>query len=255
MRGYIPPQNDDEKLFCKKIESLFEKSQYSDRMLFTAFLDEREQQLAKAVANRYSDISYQLWGGYNNAARLMFCINSDNAEPTDYPIDAVTAVCKGADKLSHRDFLGSLMGLNIKRECIGDIITQNQNSAVIFLNNKISPLVISELTSVGRFSANVEYYRGEFDFCDEQQPQQQSATVASLRLDNILSAMLNISRNDAARLIKSDSVTVNHIHTDSLHFEMCDDDTVTVKGYGKFKIVQIGGQSRKNRTFINYIKY
>lgn len=255
MRGYIPPQNDDERLFCKNIEGLFEKYQYSGRAAFTAFLDERRQQLAMAVANRYSDISYQLWGGYNNAARLMFCINADNPDGTDFPIDTLKIVCKGADNLTHRDFLGSLMGLNIKREYIGDIIVENGNTAFVFIERKISPVIASELLSVGKFSASAQYYYDEVKVSDAENFTPKTATVASLRLDNVLSAMLNVSRSEAARLIKTGIVTVNHIHTDTLHFEICGDDTVTVKGFGKFKIVQIGGQSRKNRTFISYIKY
>lgn len=147
-----------------------------------------------------------------------------------------------ADKPSHRDFLGAVMSLEIKREMIGDILVGGKRT-VIFVLNTVAPLV-EEISRVGRCGVRVTR-----DFCIEDIPQRQfdeiSATVSSLRLDAVLSAALRLSREKTQELIKSKGVTLNHVITYEPSEKMSESDVFSVKGAGKFELSRIGGLSKK----------
>ena len=111
-----------------------------------------------------------------------------------------------------------------------------------------------ELSSVGRCSVCVRAGRAEELPGREERPAQ-TATVASLRLDAVLAAMLHISRGDAVQLVKSGMVEVNHVSTVSAHYEVFENDEFSIRGRGKYKLCGVGAKSRKGRTFVSYIEY
>ena len=91
--------------------------------------------------------------------------------------------------------------------------------------------------------------------CPAGKSARQTATVASLRLDAVLAAMLHISRGDAVQLVKSGMVEVNHVSTVSAHYEVFENDVFSIRGRGKYKLCGVGAKSRKGRTFVSYIEY
>ena len=175
------------------------------------------------------------------------------------PREPLPAVCLFAQTLradralTHRDYLGALMSLGIRRECIGDILL-SEDGAYLFVLDTVAPLVCDELSSVGRCSVCVRAGRAEELPGREERPAQ-TATVASLRLDAVLAAMLHISRGDAVQLVKSGMVEVNHVSTVSAHYEVFENDVFSIRGRGKYKLCGVGAKSRKGRTFVSYIEY
>ena len=96
----------------------------------------------------------QLYGGFQEAERKVAGFFPDYVEideqlPSLFPLEPLTARFREQDKLSHRDFLGSLMGLRISREMIGDILVGN-GFAVFFVLNQAVPPILNEMKKVGR---------------------------------------------------------------------------------------------------------
>lgn len=256
MRGYIPPQTPEETLFCKKAEELCQRSRKTGVKMFSAFLDLRGQELFKAQLNKFKDLKADFYGGFSgDSERCIACVSDslDTAEEWEYPITILYSKLSGEEVLSHRDFLGAIMSLKISREYVGDIIVSDKDCYIICHNN-MAQILIDELVSVRHTSVSFSRYDGQFSYTRVPSVTK-STTVASLRLDAVVGAVLNISRSDATSLVKSGGVSANHLVVKKGDFEIMDGDVLSIKGHGKFKLIIDGGKSRKDRFFITYMKY
>ncbi len=247
--GIIQPANLDEKEFYRHILDLAEIGKKSRLPRFSFFLTEREQQLAKAAAQSVG-VEYGFWGGYENAERKIF--SSPPADEEEYPSEPITFTYRRNDKLSHRDFLGALMSLGVKRNQIGDIAVA-EGGAVIFASKNISPLIIDEIDKVGRVGVkissgiNIEIPKQEFEKI--------SLVAASLRIDAIISAACKISREKASLVVKSGSVVLNGAEIYSPGKDVRQSDIFTVKGQGKFILSELGNETKKGKIHIVLKKY
>lgn len=253
MRGFIPPVNDDERLFVKRTADLAAAAARRGFPCFSAFCSDREQVLARAALAKAQCEHFRFFGGYEGAERQMLCVWAD-AEPELFPIRTLwIEVPFGADALTHRDYLGSLMGLGLKRECMGDILVR-ENGAYLLITQQMAPFVLQQLCSVGRAGASVREAELPAQL-QQREVQTATVTVPSLRLDALLAAMMKTSRSDAAELIRSGAVLVNHVPTDSAHYEVCEGDLFTVRGKGRYRLCEVRGKSKKDRTFVSYEQY
>lgn len=256
MRGFIPPQTQEETVFCKKAYLLCEKTDKLHIKSFSTFLNLREKELFISQFNKFSGMKLDFYAGFEgDGERLIACVchEYDEIYPYDYPISVLYSEINGDDKLNHRDFLGAIMNLMIKREYIGDIIVENDKCFII-CHNQMAPIIISELKKVRHSFVDFEYYYQPVVY-HRQVLQQKNVTVASLRLDAVVSAVLNCSRNEASTLIKQGLVSVNHLLSKRSDFEIMDDDVLSIRGRGKYKLSFDGSKSRKDRFFITYYKY
>ena len=87
------------------------------------------------------------------------------------------------------------------------------------------------------------------------QRQMRTASVASLRLDAVLAAMMQVSRAQAVQCIRSGAVAINHMPVQSAHADVFENDVFSVRGYGKYKLCTVDGKSRKGRTIVSYFQY
>ncbi len=221
----------------------------------TGFLSDRQQELARAALSKagFCLENAQWNGGYDDAERRILTLHGEYGQE-EWPAQCVRLELVRPEKtLTHRDYLGALMSLGIKRECIGDIIPDDAG-AYFFVLDSVASLVYDELASVGRSSVRITQGQG-LNVPLQQKKQARTATVSSLRLDAVLAAMLHISRSGAAQLIKSGMVEVNHVATASVHYEVYENDVFSIRGRGKFKLSEAGAQSRKGRIFVSYIEY
>ena len=191
-------------------------------------------------------------GGYSQAERRVIAFGIDDETDAELPFKAVVFNYPEDRHLSHRDFLGSLMALGIKRELVGDILVGNGRTAVFIMNTAI-PLV-KEMTKVGSCGVKITE-----DFSDADIPAQEydelRSTVASLRLDAVISAWLRLSREKSAELIKSKGVLHNRVMTFSPSDRVEEGDRFSIRGFGKMELSEIGGQSKKDRIFITVRKF
>lgn len=222
---------------------------------FTFFLDERQCELVETVFKNSGFEDFILYGGYDDAKRkvLALCPPYSYAVFPEFPFKAVTISYNKSFSISHRDILGSLMALNIDRKTVGDIIVGNGKSCV-FLSETVLDDVRLNIKKIGR--VGVEITEGfDEEIHTEEKFKEISGTVASLRLDCIVSLALNISREKTLNIIKQKGVCVNFNDEFSPSFQLKENDKFSIKGYGKFIFSSINGVSKKDRMHITIKKY
>ena len=246
--------DEDRTLLCRVIDNAHSaREKYVSR--FTFFLDQRQQTLCvQALASEKLD-NYILWGGYEGAERKMLgCFqNVEAAEKDAFPVKSVHFTYRKADKLSHRDFLGALMSLQIERACVGDIMI-GEGSANVFVTDKVSDRVIYEIDKIARVGVKAEYGFDELIITTVSMTEIEG-TVASLRADCLLSFVLHISREKAALLIKRLGISINHLICYKADFVLKEEDVFSVKGHGKFILRSINGVSKKEKIRITLCKF
>lgn len=255
-RGYVPPANEEEKLLQRRVADLCRAAQYGQALRLSGFLSDREQELARAALSAFEGYA-RFWGGFEGAGRQILALCMDHEpEVEEFGILCLRVEPQFPDRpLTHRDYLGSLMGLGIKREGVGDISVLPEGGALVYARQPAARLIEQELSSVGRSTVRVAQVQEAAPSPGQEQPEERAATVPSLRLDAVLAVMLHVGRSAAVQLIKSGAISVNHIATSSAHYEVFENDTFRVRGYGKYKLCKAGAQSKKGRIIISYCQY
>ena len=219
---------------------------------FLGFLSKEESVFCeRMLQNRKIDFS--LFGGYGEAERLMLgCFPEWDVEK-NFPITPISFTFRHSDSLTHRDFLGSLMGLGITRESVGDILVE-EGRAVVFVTDDISSFVLSQIEKVGRVGVTVTS-GFVFPLPEKGVLSEFETTIASERLDCVVSALCNISRGAALQKIEDGVVSVNSVVCMKPTKSIISGDAVTVRGKGKFIISSLENKTRKNRIVLKYWKY
>lgn len=224
----------------------------TERPSFLGFLSVEEAAFVKNFLDN-RNAKYQLYGGEHNAQRVMLCCLPEWSDNVYFPITAVTFSYRTADELRHRDFLGSLMGLGLKRETIGDILIE-KGRAVVFLKDDIADFVIQNLTKVGRTGVTAKLgYTQPLPETDNLKDN--TVTVASCRLDCVVSACASCSRNTANELIENGFVSVNSVICQKPTKLIVNGDVLSVRKKGKFQIISTDNRTKKDRIILNYKSY
>lgn len=246
-----------DKLFSARLEDMVSRCERDGTAVFSAFLDERQCAEAELwLRANAGALRYALYGGYPDARRRMLAVYPDyfGEDISDmFPMKCLTFTFRREDRLTHRDFLGSFMGQQLKREAVGDIVVK-EGIAQTFVTDVAAKLIASSVTKIGRVGVKICGDR-PFELENAQQFQDISGTVASLRLDCVVSLAAKVSREKAAALIRADRVDVNHITADSLSRELREGDILSVRGCGRFVLSGINGETKKRRIHIILRKY
>jgi RNA-binding protein YlmH len=247
--------NSDDSILEAKLQDAVELCYSNNCAYFVGFLDEREAALTKEIMKRCGFENYMLWGGYEASERVVFGVFPDYMTPdtTAFPITPLTALFRKSDILSHRDFLGALMGAGIERDTLGDILVE-EGRCVLFIRPEIAQYILLQITKIGR--VGVKLTQG----MQEPLPQGQifaplSAVVASSRLDCMVAALTCISREKASALITAGSVMLNHKEETSVSANVHDGDKLSIRGKGRFILDRIGPDTKKGRLSIAGRKY
>lgn len=243
----------DTALFKSRILDIRSKSEISGKPQFMGFLSEEERAFAENILSTTDNFIF--FGGADNAARTMLGLFPKEIKQSEraFPITAITLKFRLQDKLSHRDFLGAVLALGIKREAIGDILI-GEGKAVLFATDSVAKLILSELKTVGRVGVKAEKgFSGELPSASERI--ETTATVSSLRVDCILAAICSCSRNTANEWLNEKRVSVNSVICEKATKILAEGDKITVRGKGKFTLKQVNGETRKGRLKITIQKY
>lgn len=242
----------DAKLFPARISDACRLCENSGKPQFLGFLTETEMMVAGEILNRQS-ARVRFFGGYDSAQRVMLAFLPEWCEEALFPIEALTFLYRKCDRLSHRDFLGSVMALGITRESVGDILVED-GRAVMFVDSKISEYISSQIEKVGSVGVNIS--KGfTLPLPELSKLVQFSDTIASARLDCVISSICEVSRAKAAEIIKDAKVSVDSVCSIKPTKEIVTGQKVTVKGKGKFIIDSINDFSKKGRIILKYSKY
>ena len=242
----------EEKILIRKINDLVNKSRKEFTVTYSHFLDPAQQALLSRIEEFYGLISFE--GGYEDAERRLCRIRTDEYQPDDgAPIALLSvAVTDTSAEISHRDVLGSLMGLGIRRDMIGDIFAAG-NTALFFCHQSVSEYVIINLTKIGRYKANVQ--SGSADMLPQPEMKKSTVNVSSMRLDSLCGEGFGMSRTKAQELIRRGLVSVNWQPCDNVSRELCKGDRLSARGYGKLKIGSVTGTSKKGRLFVEIYRF
>jgi len=206
--------------------------------------------VGETFANR-RDVSVTFDGGFEGAERVRAVfMNPDWGEFERTKFFTVLEVLyRRQDTLGHRDILGALMALGIKREAIGDIVVGEHFTGVICLP-EMSEFIIENFTKAGRVGLSLSKVSLEEIPAREEDLTIKSDTVASLRLDAVLSSAFGLSRTKAAKLIVAGQVSLNHQICEKTDKEIAENALLSVRGMGRAKLMEVGNLSRKGRSFI-----
>lgn len=252
--SFIAP-TEEEKIFIAQITDMIKIAQNRNVTKFSSFLNEREAILATNCLNREMCRNFVFYGGYDGATRNILGIFPDyiSEHQSLFPIQPITFTYKSEYNLSHRDFLGALMSLQVKRDVIGDILV-GEGRTVAFVKDSIAPLVLGEISKIGRIGVKVEHGIN----CDlpiNNRYEEIDGIVSSLRLDSVVSLATRLSRSKASSYIKSNGVNLNYIDCYDCSKSLIEGDVISIKGYGKYKLSTIGGNTKKGRIHISIKKY
>ncbi len=247
---YIPPVNEEEKLFVSHLKDLVRQAAARHALRFTKFLNLREKSLSMGIVQGEKQMFTMLYGGYENAERVILGIGEEEINEWDFPIERLDFSYKGV--LSHRDILGAVLGLGIERENVGDIFA-DEGAFCIFVYRGIADFISNNLTEVGR--ERVTFKPDGLDISFKREFEELSDTLASNRLDNVVSALLNTSRGRATEMISRGFVSVNHLQISKTDFEIEEGDILSLKGGGRFIADSLTDKSRKGRIIFKYRKF
>ena len=261
VRGFVPARNDEERYLMRHIEDLADAAFSRGIVRYSAFLSDREQDLARAALGRAGvRDGWRFDGGWPEAERRVLCLEPEYSYG-ECPVRCVQLQCRalpGAALPAHKDYLGSLMGLELRREALGDIVLppEEPGTAYLFALEPAAALICQELRSVGRTEVTAQQLAlDEVPEFAQAERRLQTATVSSLRLDAVLAAMLRCSRGMAAELVAAGRVEINHLPVSSAHAPVYESDVFTVRGKGRFRLTALPGKSKKDRQIIEFFQY
>lgn len=226
---------------------------------YSQFLTDGEQELADQAVNAMGNPRRVFWGGYEGAERRA-CVFlpdwMDDFQPgsEDDPLAAVEITPPPDAKLTHRDYLGALMGLGLAREGLGDILAAPDRAQAVCLKS-VLPALLTQWTEVGRYAVKVRELP-----LSELRPvagdvKTRRETFQSLRLDAVAAAGFGLSRAKAAGLIAAGRILVNHLPCQKSDRLLKEGDSLTAKGYGKCVLARVLGESRKGRIMVEMERY
>lgn len=221
---------------------------------FTRFLDPASLEAAVWAAGR-ERVELATHGGVEGAERLMACFYEGEApEPWDWPMECLVFSWNPKyGSPGHRDILGALMGMGIAREHLGDIV-MGADRAHLFVTGEMADYLLANLESAGRVRL-----KGARCQQLEQLPPPEGkllhATVASPRLDALVAAGFQLSRAEAQALILQGRVRLNYREVLRTDAEVGEGDLVSVRGLGRFQLMEQRGPNRKGRNGVELFRY
>ncbi len=229
-------------------------------------------------------VPYAVYGGYDGAercrvyvlpdymetlARSVFCEKADSADNTvpnweeqlsAYGLTSQICVLEikgsGYRNLTHRDFLGALLGLGLERGVLGDMLVEVETkSAVLFCEETISRFLLQELTQVGNDKVKVRALAAGEWTLPERHMLSIGDTVASPRLDCVVAALCGLSREKAGEAVRGGLVELNFEREERPDHTVTVPAQLSVRGFGRYRILSLSNRTRKGRFRLTAEKY
>ncbi len=239
----------EQNLLLRRFEELDMRSRTKGIWVYSDFLTTAEQ--AALLAMRPSPC-VSLWGGYEGAERRIACFGSEadcgyEAYPPLACIKIEPLSQKFANELSHRDFLGSVMALGIKREILGDIIIC-ENCGYLFCLESIAEYICNSLASVRKTSVKCSLVEAP-PVESVALPDEEEFIIASERLDAVVASVYKLSRSAAKEAVEKGLVSINSILCQNPSAQLAEHSTVSVRGSGRFIFEGIRRETKKGRLW------
>ena len=241
----------DEKEFVDAVLEWKDSVEHQYAPKRTDFLDPRQQHIVESIIGNNDEIRLSFFPEDTERKRALIYPSYFQPEEEDfgikvfeiqYPSKFVT--------IEHRQVLGTLMSLGLKRDKFGDIVT-GEEAIHLLLADEITDYVRMELTQIGKAKASLKEIPLHEKMESQEEWQEKTTTVSSLRLDVVLAAIYNDSRQKAQTLIKSGHVKVNWKIVENPSFEVEASDVLSARGYGRSKLLSLEGRTKRDKWRIS----
>lgn len=254
--------NREEELFQKRLMDLAMQADMRNIITYTDFMNLNELNIFHSSAHELSFVKWQLFGGYECAERQIAAFIPDalsyycEEEEISFPICCVKiqpVSRKYADALTHRDYLGAILNLGIDRSKTGDILVED-GEAYVFCTEKIGEFLLGELSRVKHTTVTLSIEN--FAHTDyHPKCEVIRGSIASVRLDSLLSLAFGSSRSKLTELIMGGKIFVNGKMVTSNGYRVREQDMISARGLGRFKYIGNATETKKGRLFVEIEKY
>lgn len=240
----------EDRVLLARVEDAVELCEKYGYPHFVGFLDERQQAMIPPHLKRSAGISWLFFGGHEQAERAYLGVFPDFME-TDtelFPLLAVTVRYRDTARLTHRDFLGTLLATGVRRDKIGDILCFT-GKTVVFVCEDIARFICDQVSKVGGEGVSLTVGLDE-PLVFTRSYKELTTTIASARLDNVVKALCGLSREKAAALVTSGFVSCNHQPYETVSKAVAEQDIISIRGYGRFRVVSLSERTKKDRLVL-----
>ncbi len=244
----------DNELLIARVEDCILACADGYLLTSTNFLDIYQQSAVLEYLKKRPEVRFDLYGGFSDSERKIAVFFPDYMDGIDYikenselsPIASLEIKKDSFSTLSHRDYLGAVMGLGIKREAVGDILVTDGGCTMAVIKS-VAGFIKENLTSVGRGSVKVEVKN---TFTDTQATavfEEKRCYVSSMRLDGVISAAFSLSRGTAAEKIRRGEVLMNGVVMTKSDIKVPFGAKLVIHGMGKVIVREDAGITKKGR--------
>ena len=253
----------EDKILLSQVLDKIDFMKKRDKIEYTDFLDMYQISLVESFLKKIKFENYKLYGGYNDAERKVLIVfpekYDDNMLEKNYSkilkVVRVTLDEEEQGKYSHRNYLGGIVKLGLRREKVGDILVADEGADIIVMED-FAEVLKKELPSLTRFeNSKMEIIELNDLRKKEIRIEDVKIIVPSLRLDNIVSDLARTSRSKAAQIVAQERVFINGQNETKLSKQVKLNDIITIRGKGRFVIKEFQGTTRSGRTVIVVQKY
>ncbi len=250
-------QTPEDRLLLAKLWDKIQTGMRKNIPANTCFLAPRELELARYLFGQPEGLS--AFGGYEEAERKMLVYLPDYYEEDalyneDSPCVCLRATFFQGDSPCHRDFLGALMGAGIGRETLGDICV-DKGSCDFFVTAEMAPYLLQHFTSAGRTRLHLEQIPLKEAHIPEPEVKEIKDTLASLRLDSVISSGFRIGRSLAAQYVSAGKAAIDGMPCEKPDKTVAEGAKISVRGLGKVKLATVNGKTRKDRISVVIHRY
>ena len=223
----------------------------------TPFLSPRELEMAKYLFGQVDGLT--AYGGYEDAERRMLVYLPEYLDQSffyseDSPVLCLRATFYEEGSLTHRDFLGALMGAGIARDTVGDICV-DKTSCDFFVTAEIGPYILQNFTSAGRIRLRMQQVSIQNANIPLPEVKEIRDTIASMRLDSVVASGFRIGRSLAAQYISGGRAAVDGLPCEKPDKVVAEGSKISIRGLGKIKLHQVGGTTKKGRIAVTIHRY
>lgn len=255
----------DDRMLIASTEDKIEMCRERDILVWTDFLDLRQHSMVMDLCRGYGGLDYEFYGGYDDAEREICVFKPDYIDQPiaeyfrDLPdLDPIAwlrvSKAKGSRELTHRDYLGSLTGLGVKRETTGDILVREDGADIAILR-EMADFFLTNYFKAGRTEISTELIETKDIVIEPQKFKELRDTVASLRADSVIASGFGLSRSKASEAISRGLVFIDGRQIEKADAQISEGSKVVLRGKGKLKLAEIGNRSKKGRIYIVLQKY
>lgn len=250
-------QTAEDKVLLAKVWDKLQAAMRKNIIGASPFLSPRELELTRFLFGNAEGL--HRFGGYPEAERKMLIYLPDYLDESaltdeDSPMVCLRATFYEGDTPNHRDFLGALMGAGIARETLGDICV-GKGSCDFFMTAQIAPYILQNFTGAGRVKLHLEQIPLHAVQIAPPETRQLKDTLASLRLDSVISAGFRIGRSQAAQYVSAGKAAIDGLPCEKPDRPVAEGMNISVRGLGKIKLTTVGGQTKKGRISVVIDRY